>query len=180
MRKLAIAFAAAGAVVLAGCVSEQKYDALEAQYNALNQSLSGEIANDQVRISRYQGAIKVAVNSELLFPSGGWQMPPQAAQTIAKIAPILAPVQRVLIDVNGYTDNVPIGAELRRQGVQNNQDLSLRRAQTVAQYLISQGVNPNLVAVHGYGDANPIASNDTAQGRAQNRRVELQISPNGT
>ena len=62
----------------------------ENDYNQLNQRLSGEIAAQQVHITRLQGAIKVAVNSELLFPSGGWQMPPDAAQTIAKMAPILA------------------------------------------------------------------------------------------
>jgi chemotaxis protein MotB len=95
-----------------------------------------------VHISRLQGAIKVAVNSDLLFPSGSWQMPPQAAQLIAKMAPILAPFQQTTIIVTGYTDNVPVGPELRQQGVDNNQQLSLKRAQTVANFLVSQGVNP--------------------------------------
>jgi hypothetical protein len=66
-------------LLLSACVSEQAYDALENDYNQLNQRLSGEIAAQQVRSTRLQGAIKVAVNSELLFPSGGWQMPPEAA-----------------------------------------------------------------------------------------------------
>src|SRR5215469_15909028 len=100
--------------LLAACVPAQQYDALENDYNQLNQRLSGEIASQQVHITRLQGAIKVAVNSELLFPSGGWQMPPEAAQTIARMAPILAPFQQTTIIVTGYTDNVPIGPELRR------------------------------------------------------------------
>src|SRR5271163_1104189 len=137
---------AAAPLLLAGllgaCVPAQQYDALENDYNQLNQRLSGEIGQQQVHITRLQGAIKVAVNSELLFPSGGWQMPPQAAQTIAEMAPVLAPMQTAHILVIGYTDNVPIGPELRQQGVASNQDLSLKRAQTVVQYLISQGVNP--------------------------------------
>ena len=166
--------------LLAACVSAQSYDALENDYNQLNQRLSGEIAGQQVHITRLQGAIKVAVNSELLFPSGGWQMPPEAAQTIAKMAPILAPFQQTKIIVTGYTDNVPIGPELRRQGVESNQQLSLKRAQTVANYLVSQGVNPNLVSAQGRGDADPVASNDTPQGRAQNRRVELTLAGPGT
>ena len=149
--------------LLAACVPQQQYDALENDYNQLNQRLSGEISSQQVHITRLQGAIKVAVNSELLFPSGGWQMPPQAAATIAKMAPVLAPFQQTKIIVTGYTDNVPIGPELQQQGIANNQQLSLKRAQTVMQYLISQGVNPNLVSAQGLGDADPVASNDTPQ-----------------
>jgi chemotaxis protein MotB len=81
-------------LLLSACVSMQTYDALENDYNQLNQRLSAEIGAQQVQITRLQGAIKIAVNSELLFPSGGWQMPPAAAQTIAKMAPVLAPLCR--------------------------------------------------------------------------------------
>src|SRR5271165_5184676 len=167
-------------VLLAACVPAQQYDALENDYNQLNQRLSSESGAQQVHITRLQGAIKVAVNSELLFPSGGWQMPPAAAQTIAKMAPILAPFQQTKIIVTGYTDNVPIGPELRQQGVDSNQQLSLKRAQTVASFLVSQGVNPNLVSTRGLGDADPVAPNDTPQGQAQNRRVELTLAGPGT
>ena len=167
-------------LLLSACVSMQTYDALENDYNQLNQRLSSEIAQQQVHITRLQGAIKVAVNSELLFPSGGWQMPPAAAQTIAKMAPVLAPFVQTQIIVTGYTDNVPIGPELRAQGVENNQQLSLKRAQTVANFLVSQGVNPSLVSARGLGDADPVAPNDTPQGRAQNRRVELTLAGPGT
>lgn len=172
--------AALAAMLLAGCVSAQKYNALDAEYQQLNQRLSGQIANQQVHITRLQGAIKVAVNSELLFPSGGWQMPPDAAQTIGQIAPILAPMQQTAIIVTGYTDNTPIGPELAAQGVTTNEILSMKRAQTVANYLISQGVRQNLVQVRGLGAADPIGPNDTPAGRAQNRRVELTLAGSGT
>ena len=168
------------ALILAACVPAQQYNALENDYNQLNQQLSGEIAQQQVHITRLQGAIKVAVNSDLLFPSGSWQMPPQAAQLIAKMTPILAPFQQTTIIVTGYTDNVPIGPELRAQGVESNEQLSLKRAQTVANFLVSQGVNPNLVSARGLGDVDPVAPNDTPQGRAQNRRVELTLAGPGT
>lgn len=158
---------------LSACVSVSAYD-------QLNQRLSSEIAQGQVQITRLQGAIKVTVNSELLFPSGGWQMPPQAAQTIAKMAPVLAPMQTAQITVTGYTDSTPIGPELRQQGVSSNQQLSQMRAQTVMQYLISQGVNPSLLSARGLGEAGPVASNDTPQGRAQNRRVELNLAGVGS
>lgn len=168
------------ALMLAACVPAQQYDALENDYNQLNQRLSAEIGAQQVHITRLQGAIKVAVNSDLLFPSGGWQMPPAAARTISEMAPILAPFQQTTIIVTGYTDNVPIGPDLQAQGIANNQQLSLRRAQTVANFLISQGVNPNLVQTRGLGAADPVAPNDTPQGRAQNRRVELTLAGSGT
>jgi len=154
--------------LLAACVTQSAYD-------QLNQRLSAEIARGQVHITRLQGAIKVTVNSELLFPSGGWQMPPQAAQTIAEMAPVLAPMQTAHILVIGYTDNVPIGPELMQQGVTSNQQLSMMRAQTVVNYLVSQGVNPALLTAQGLGEADPVASNDTPAGRAQNRRVELTL-----
>jgi len=167
------------APLLAGCVSESKYDALDQEYLSLNQRMSTELGANQMQISRLQGAIKVTVNGELLFPSGGWQMPAAAQQTIAKMAPILAPMMQTRIAVNGYTDNTPIGPELAAQGVPTNIVLSQRRADTVMQFLISQGVNPGLLTAQGFGDANPVASNDTAQGRAQNRRVELSIVGSG-
>ena len=81
--------------------------------------------------------------------------------------------------MTGYTDNVPIGPELQQQGVTSNQQLSLMRAQTVANFLVSQGVNPNLVSAQGLGDADPVAPNDTPGGRAQNRRVELTLAGPG-
>lgn len=179
-RNQMLLLASAGtAALFGGCVPMGQYDALEQKYNQLNQQLSGEIAQDNARITRLQGAIKVAVNSDLLFPEGGWQMSQNAQQLIARIAPILAPMQQTAINVNGYTDSVPIGPELRARGVQNNQQLSMMRAQNVADFMIAQGVNPGLVAVHGYGDADPAAPNDTAQGRAQNRRVELVLAGSG-
>jgi chemotaxis protein MotB len=167
-------------LVLAGCVSEQKYDALDTQYQQLNRTMSAEVAANQMQITRLQNAIKVTINNELLFPSGDWQMPVEAQQTISKIVPILAPKQQTKIRVNGYTDNVPIGPGLMRQGITSNLELSQKRADTVMQFMIAQGVNPSLVSAQGFGEQAPVASNDTPQGRAQNRRVELTLAGAGT
>jgi chemotaxis protein MotB len=166
-------------LLLAGCVSQQKYDALDAQYQQLNQTMSAEVASNQMHITRLRDAIKVSINDELLFPSGGWQMPVAAQQTISKIVPILAPKQQAKILVNGYTDNVPIGPGLKSQGITSNQELSQKRAETVMQFMISQGVNPSLVSAQGFGEKDPVASNDTPDGRAQNRRVELTLAGSG-
>jgi chemotaxis protein MotB len=165
---------------LIGCVSQQKYDALQARYDELNQTMSSEINSKQMHVERLQNAIRVTVNDQLLFPSGDWQMPQTAQQTIAKMVPILAPMQQTRIMVNGYTDNVPIGAGLKRQGITSNLILSQKRAETVMNFMVSQGVNPNLVSAQGFGEADPVASNDTADGREQNRRVELTLAGSGT
>jgi chemotaxis protein MotB len=145
MKALPTAYIAAAALLLSGCVSQQKYNALDQEYQQLQQSMSTEVGNQQMHITRLQNAIKVSVNGELLFPSGGWEMPAQAQQTIAKMAVILAPQQTTTINVNGYTDNTPIGPELMRRGVTSNLILSQKRADNVMQFMISQGVKPNLV-----------------------------------
>jgi chemotaxis protein MotB len=166
-------------VLLSACVSQSTYDQLQAQYQQLQQQnaqLSTQVANDKAQICRLQGAIKYTVNSDLLFPPGGWEMSDQGKQIIASMAAKLAPTQQNKILVSGYTDNAPIGPALQRQGITSNQILSQKRAENVMAFLTSQGVKPDLVSAQGFGDTNPIASNDTAQGRAQNRRVELSLA----
>jgi len=188
------AFAVVLALALAGCVSQQKYNEVEQQnqalnqknatleedYKSLNQSMSAEVRANKMQISRQQNAIKILVNDDLLFPSGGWEMSAEAKQTIAKIAAILAPHQTTKIVVNGYTDSTPIGPGLQAQGITSNLILSQKRAEDVMQYMISQGVKPNLASAQGFGDSNPVASNDTPEGRAQNRRVEVTLSGTGS
>ena len=191
-------------VLLSGCVSQGKYDELEGKYNTLEgqykqlqgqyaqlqqasaaqatksaadiAALKKEIDAGQVHISRLQNAIKYTVNSDLLFRSGSWEMSPQGQEVIAKLAPQLAPFQQSKLVVNGYTDNAPIGPALQREGVTSNEVLSQKRAEAVMQYLISQGVKPDMISARGWGEADPIASNKTVQGRAQNRRVEVTLA----
>jgi chemotaxis protein MotB len=168
-----------GTVLLSGCVWKSDYDNVVSQNQQLQQQNSAndqQIAADKAQISRLQGAIKYTVNSDQLFAPGSWQMNAQGKQIIAKMASQLAPTQQNKILVTGYTDNAPIGPELQSQGIASNQVLSQKRSDAVMQYLISQGLNPNLVTARGLGDADPVASNDTAQGRAKNRRVELTLA----
>jgi len=165
-------------VLLSACVSQSKYDQLQAQYQQAqqqNSALSAQVAADKAQICRLQGAIKYTVNSDLLFPSGSWEMREQGKQIIANMAAKLAPTQQNHVLVSGYTDNAPIGRALERQGVTSNEILSQKRAESVMAFLVSQGVKPDLISAKGFGDADPVASNDTAQGRAQNRRVELSL-----
>jgi chemotaxis protein MotB len=166
-------------IVLSSCVWQSTYDELQARYQQLQQqnaSLTSQVAEDKAQICRLQGAIKYTVNSDLLFPSGGWEMSDRGKQIIASFAAKLAPTQQNKILVSGYTDNAPIGRALQQQGITSNQILSQKRAENVMAFITSQGVKPNLISARGFGDSNPIASNDTAQGRAQNRRVELSLA----
>ena len=168
--------------LLSACVSQSTYDQLQAQYQQLQQqnaALSNQVAADKAQICRLQGSIRYTVNSDLLFPSGGYQMSDRGKQIIAGFAKKLAPTQQNKILVAGYTDNKPVGPALARQGITSNQDLSQKRAENVMEFLISQGVKPDLISAKGFGDADPVASNDTAQGRAQNRRVELSVPAAG-
>lgn len=194
----------AASVLLSGCVSQGKYDELQGQYNKLQgqytdlegqhkqlqqssaaqatksaaeiAAMKKELAADKVHVSRLQDAIKYTVNSDLLFRSGSWEMSPQGQELIAKLVPQLAPFQQSKLVVNGYTDNAPVGQALQRQGITSNEVLSQKRAEAVMQYLISQGVKPDMIAARGVGEAEPVASNTTAQGRAQNRRVEVTLA----
>ena len=167
-----IAVSLLSSTMLTGCVVwKSDYEKLQAQ----NQQLQSQLTASQQQVSRLQGAIKYTVNSDLLFAPGSWQMRPQGQKIIADFAKKLAPTQQNRLMVSGYTDNAPIGPALAREGVTSNQELSQKRADAVKQYLISQGVKADLVAAQGLGDASPVAPNDTAQGRAQNRRVELSL-----
>ena len=204
LQRSVLSLLGAAAVLLAGCVSQGKYDDLEgkytqlqSQYNALQgqyqqlqqasaaqaaqssadiAALKKEIDAGKVHVSRLQNAIKYTVNSDLLFRSGSWEMSKEGQEIIAKLVPQLAPFQQSKLVVNGYTDNAPIGKALQQQGITSNEVLSQKRAEAVMAYLTAHGVKPDMIAAQGHGEADPVASNSTAQGRAQNRRVEVTLA----
>ncbi len=78
--------------------------------------------------------------------------------------------------VYGYTDNKPVGKALQKRGIVDNLDLSTKRANDVVRYLISKGISADILSAKGRGDTHPVASNDTPQGRAQNRRIEVVVN----
>jgi chemotaxis protein MotB len=163
---------------LTACVSQSKYDDVVAQNQQLQQqvsSLSAQMNAAQTQVGRLQSAIKYTVESDLLFPPGGWEMSDAGKEVIGKFTSKLAPTQQNKLVVNGYTDNSPVGRELKRKGITSNEILSQKRAENVMEYLISQGMQPSLVSAVGHGEADPIAPNNSATGRAKNRRVELTL-----
>jgi chemotaxis protein MotB len=176
------AWFAAGAVLLplvsSGCVSKGDYDALQSQNQQLqaqNQQLQQQLTASNAHVARLQHAITYTVNSDLLFKSGSWEMTPRGKEIIARLSEKLGPTQENKVIVSGFTDNASIGPKLKRQGVTTNDELSQKRADAVMQFLISQGMKPDMVAAQGFGEADPVAPNDTPQGRAQNRRVVLSV-----
>jgi outer membrane protein OmpA-like peptidoglycan-associated protein len=106
--------------------------------------------------------------SDVLFDSGKYSLKPGAREKLAKVAGILVSYPGLNIAVGGYTDNVGTDAM--------NQKLSENRAGSVRDYLVKEGVAIDSVTSSGFGEAQPVATNDNAAGRQQNRRVELLVS----
>jgi len=166
-------------LLLGGCVWQSDYDALKAQNQQLQQQIAAqqaEIDAAKAHVGRLQGAIAYTVNSDLLFAPGSYNMSEAGKKLIGQYAAKLAPTQTAHLLVKGYTDNTPIGPRLQQEGITSNLILSQKRAEDVKAYMVSQGVNPDLVEAQGFGDADPVAPNTTARGRAQNRRVVLTLA----
>ena len=165
-------------VLFAGCVPAPMYQQAVQNsqlYEKMNQQLQAEVAADQVKIQQLQDQLKVTMLNEILFPEGGYEINQKGKETLNKIVPVLRKLQNQRIVVNGYTDNVPIAPEFRWR-FPSNWELSTARATDVVRYLVHKGVNPAILSATGYGEQNPVASNDTPQGRRQNRRVEVVIT----
>jgi len=175
MKKILIAGAVATLVLLNGCVTETKYNALEQEY----QQLQAEFSADQAQIVLLEGKLKITMVDRVLFPEGGFRLNSQSKAVLGKLVPTLSGLQQTKIIVDGYTDNVPIGPGLKREGISSNLELSSRRADVVVEYLANQGVNQNLISAQGFGESNPVASNDTPEGRSQNRRIEVTLNGPG-
>lgn len=117
---------------------------------------------------RTENGIITTLKSNLLFDSGKADLKPAAVDSVNQISDIIKKYPEDKVIVVGYTDNVG-GSDL-------NQRLSMQRAQSVRLAMIARGVPAASIEPVGMGATNFVASNDTAEGRAKNRRVELQIS----
>jgi chemotaxis protein MotB len=163
------------ALVLAACVSQAAYNE---QASQLEQA-QAQVAAQQAEIARMQAGNKWVMAGDLLFHQGGYQLSAAGQAALSQHAAQLKSAQNVKIVVYGFTDNAPVGPALQRAGIADNLDLSSRRAATVVAFLTSQGVNPNVLSAKGFGATHPVAPNDTPQGRAQNRRIEIVLEGPG-
>ncbi len=159
------------ALVLTGCATNN--------LSGLADDLRNAEVGAPVDVTQQDGSVILTSSADYMFPSGGWQIPSDSP-VLDRMVPILSKLQNTKIVVTGYTDNTPVGPQLQGMGIANNVDLSTKRAQSVANYLASHGVNPKLLSAQGMGDSNPVVSNDTPQGRARNRRVSITLTGNGT
>jgi len=159
----------------ARAVSDAQEDAAKANLHA--QQADSEKAEMRARLSTQLNLILqtrdsargLIVNmSDVLFDTGKYSLKPGAREKLAKVAGILLAYPGINVQVGGYTDNVG--------GDDMNQALSEQRAGSVRDYLVESGVNSNSVTARGYGNTEPVATNDNATGRQQNRRVELVVS----
>jgi chemotaxis protein MotB len=150
---------------------------LQQTYDALVAALRDEITGKDVALRRAREGLTVSIVDRVLFPSGQARLTPEGREVIDKVAGVLAttPARRIVIE--GHTDNVPIGAELRAR-FPSNWELSAARATEVVRRLVERGMPPLALEAVGRADTHPVASNATEEGRRHNRRIAI-IVPGG-
>jgi len=146
--------------------------AKSAEYESLASSLDKEIKAGQIKLSELQGKLTVRMGERVLFPTGSATISADGKATLRKVADAFASVRGRVIRVEGHTDDVPI----HTARFPSNWELSAARAIAVVRYLQERGIDPKLLAAAGYGEYQPIASNDTPDGRAENRRIEISLA----
>ncbi|MGH8549549.1 MAG: OmpA/MotB family protein [Methylococcales bacterium] len=174
IRKIAMTLLAA--VVLPGCVMQRTYDRDMAAERQLNQQLSMEVQADRVKITQLQDRLRVTLVDELLFPEGGWEIHSSGKNVLDKMVPALQSTTTHRIEVEGYTDNVPIGAHLHHR-FPSNWELSAARAAEVVKYLQKKGIDPSRLTAAGHGEYQPVGPNTTPEGRQANRRTDIDLVP---
>ncbi|MGC1463002.1 MAG: OmpA family protein [Terracidiphilus sp.] len=147
-------------------------NALEGQQKADNEKVAmrAQLSEQLNKILATRDSARglIVSMSDVLFDTGQYSLKPGAREKLAKVAGILIAYPGLNIAVGGYTDNVG--------GDEMNQKLSENRADAVRDYLVAQGVETKSVGATGFGNSSPVASNDNASGRQENRRVELVVS----
>jgi len=195
---------------LAGCVSQEKYDALEkentdllAENRELTESslfLSGELleadqemqtlerqrelleddvarwaAAGAVQMELLRSGLVIVLPNEVLFASGSAKLKSDGETLVEELVGALEDVPYQILVV-GHTDDVPIGPELAKR-YPSNWELAGARASSVVRVMAANGIPPQQLLAVSMGDARPVAPNDTAEGRRQNRRIEVRIRP---
>lgn len=139
----------------------------------LTRSLSADEAQG-VDVKVLKGVVYISLADNMLYKSGSYEISDKAGATLAKIAKIINDYSNYDVLIEGNTDNVPI----KQTNIRNNWDLSGLRASSVVQALQNTyGVDPKRLTAGGRGEYNPIADNSTPQGKSQNRRTQIIITP---
>jgi chemotaxis protein MotB len=151
---------------------DQQKTAIEEIRKKMADALNGFKSNE-LTVSTKNGKVYVSLQENLLFPSGSAVVNPKGKEALAKLAEVLNVNPDITVDIEGHTDSIPI-----RGKYQDNWDLSLARAASIVRILtIDYKVGPERVIASGHSQFEPIQSNSTAEGRAQNRRTDIILSP---
>jgi chemotaxis protein MotB len=144
-----------------------------AEYEKMANALRGQIDAGRIELTELRGKMTVKMKDKILFSSGSAMLGKDGKDALGAVAEVLRGVEGKLVRVEGHTDNVPLG----RGRFATNWELSTARALAVLRFLQDEGVDPTRLAAAGYGEFQPIAPNDTAEGRSQNRRIEIVLAP---
>lgn len=148
-------------------------EAKSKQYEELAGSLKEQIQSGQVEISELRGKMTVKLKDKVVFGSGSAALNKQGRDALDAVAKAFQGLQGKTVIVAGYTDNVPTSA---KGAFKDNWDLSTARAVSVVRYLQSKGVEPKMLGAAGFAEYRPLAPNDSADGRSQNRRIEIALT----
>lgn len=155
--------------------TKSKVAAMSGTYDQLVSELRNEVASGQIEIQKVFDGIRLNVSDELLFPSGSTSLNESGRALLNRVAGQIKG-EKAIVSVEGHTDNVQLSAGLR-QRYPTNWELAAARAASVVHVLSAEGVDPKTLRVVSRGPFAPVASNDTKEGRAKNRRTEIILRP---
>lgn len=155
---------------------EEQVQKVSSTYESLLEKMKSEISKGQVTISELKGKLTVNMVDSILFDSGKAEVKKGGREILGKVISILKDVNDKSIRIEGHTDDVPISRALARR-YPTNWELSAARAINVARHLQEQGIDPGQLSAVAYGEWKPVATNDTAEGKAKNRRIEIILVP---
>ena len=152
--------------------------AKDAQMKKLKDAISAALTNFEgngLTVEQRDGKVYVSMENKLLFESGSWAVNTRGREAVNALGNVLAKNTEIAVLIEGHTDNFPYSAN---GNIQDNWDLSTKRATAIVNILIENKSIPkdNLTAA-GRGEFAPIATNDTSEGRAKNRRIEVILTP---
>jgi chemotaxis protein MotB len=145
-------------------------------YEELLAEMKGEIEQGQIAITELQGKLTVDVLDKILFDSGRAEIKPEGLSVLKRVVEILMTVTDKLIRIEGHTDNIPITGNLAKR-YPTNWELSAARALNITRYLEKEGIDPSILSAAAFGEYQPVADNDTPEGRAKNRRIAIILLP---
>ena len=141
------------------------------QYDALVRNLTEEVKKGELQVRQYKDMLTVDVAEQLFFDSGRADLKETGKAVLKKVGDALKGYEDKVIRVVGHTDNVPIKTKV----FPSNWELSVARATTVVRYLQEVGIPPERMIASGRAEYQPVAENDTPEGRKKNRRIEITL-----